>query len=64
MSDGEMKWFLSRRATPAGASVRRLSAAIDDPGKFGKLLSELPESETLRPRLAAAFFARAWDATH
>ncbi len=59
-----MKWFLSRRATPAGASVRRLSAAIDDPGKFGKLLSELPESETLRPRLAAAFFARAWDATH
>jgi hypothetical protein len=60
-SDGEMKWFWSRRPPP-GVSVRHLTATLDDPAKFGRLLRELPESEELRPRLAASFFARAWDA--
>src|SRR5580698_3549837 len=61
-SDGEMNWFWSRRMAPASASVRRLTATLDDPVKFGRLLRELPESEELRPRLAASFYARAWDA--
>jgi hypothetical protein len=56
-----MNWFWSRRMTPASASVRRLSASLDDPAKLGLLLRELPESEELRPRLAATFYARAWD---
>ena len=43
-------------------SVRRLSAALDDTERFARLLGELPESEELRPRLAASFYARAWDA--
>jgi predicted NAD/FAD-binding protein len=60
-SDGEMNWFWNRRAGPASASVRRLTATLDDPVKFGRLLRELPESEELRPRLAANFYARAWD---
>ncbi|HEY4340451.1 MAG TPA: hypothetical protein VGM97_10940 [Steroidobacteraceae bacterium] len=47
--------------TPVSASVRRLSASLDDPVKLGLLLRELPESEELRPRLAATFYARAWD---
>ena len=46
---------------PTSASVRRLTATLDDPVKFGRLLRELPESEELRPRLAASFYARAWD---
>jgi hypothetical protein len=57
-----MKWFWSRRAAPAGVSVRRLSAALTDPARFGRLLRELPESQELRPRLAGPFYARAWDA--
>lgn len=57
-----MKWFRSREAPPAGASVRRLTASLDDPAKFGRLLAELPGSEELRPRLSASFYARAWDA--
>lgn len=57
-----MKWFWSRRAAPVDVSVRRLTAALDDPEKFRRLLRELPESEELRPRLAASFYARAWDA--
>jgi hypothetical protein len=56
-----MNWFWSRRMTPVSASVRRLSASLDDPVKLGLLLRELPESEELRPRLAATFYARAWD---
>jgi predicted NAD/FAD-binding protein len=60
-SDGEMNWFWSRRMAPAAASVRRLTATLDDPVKFGRLLRELPESEELRPRLATKFYARAWD---
>jgi hypothetical protein len=60
-SGGEMNWFWSRRMAPASASVRRLTATLDDPVKFGRLLRELPESEELRPRLAASFYARAWD---
>jgi hypothetical protein len=60
-SDGEMNWFWSRRMAPASVSVRRLTATVDDPVKFGRLLRELPESEELRPRLAANFYARAWD---
>jgi hypothetical protein len=60
-SDGEMNWFWGRRMAPANASVRRLTATLDDPVKFGRLLRELPESEELRPRLAANFYARAWD---
>ncbi|HEX3839109.1 MAG TPA: hypothetical protein VHW25_19295 [Steroidobacteraceae bacterium] len=47
---------------PASVSVRRLTATLDDPVKFGRLLRELPESEELRPRLASTFYARAWDA--
>ncbi|HTV80638.1 MAG TPA: hypothetical protein VMF03_20470 [Steroidobacteraceae bacterium] len=35
---------------------------MDDTPRFARLLRELPESEELRPRLAANFFARAWDA--
>jgi hypothetical protein len=61
-SDRAMNWFWSRRMAPASASVRRLSATLDDPVRFGRLLRELPESEELRPRLAASFYARAWDA--
>ena len=57
-----MKWFWSHRAAPAKVSVRRLSAALDDTERFARLLRELPESEELRPRLAASFYARAWDA--
>ena len=57
-----MKWFWSRRAAAAKVSVRRVTAALDDPAGFGRLLLELPESEELRPRLAAEFYARAWDA--
>ncbi len=57
-----MKWFWSRRAAAAKVAVRRLTAALDDPDRFRRLLRELPESEELRPRLAAQFYARAWDA--
>ncbi len=56
-----MKWFWSREEAPPGVSVRRLSANLDDPDRFGRLLGELPEPEELRPRLAASFYARAWD---
>lgn len=62
MSDHDVKWFWSPRETPATVSVRRLSAPVADPLKFGQLLRELPESEALRPRLAETFYARAWDA--
>lgn len=57
-----MKWFWSRRAAPPSVSVRRLTATVDDAQRLGRLLRELPESEELRPRLAANFYARAWDA--
>ncbi len=57
-----MKWFWSREAPAAGVTVRRLTASLDDPAKFARLLRELPESEELRPRLSASFYARAWDA--
>jgi hypothetical protein len=57
-----MKWFSSRRAAVPAVSVRRLTAALDDTARFARLLRELPESEELRPRLAANFYARAWDA--
>jgi hypothetical protein len=60
-SNGVMKWFWSREAPPTGVSVRRLTATLDDPNAFRRLLRELPESEELRPRLAATFYARAWD---
>ena len=62
VSDPDMKWFWSPRTTPGRVSVRRVTAAVDNPAKFGQLLRELPESEDLRPRLAAVFYARAWDA--
>jgi hypothetical protein len=62
-SNGVMKWFWSREAPPPGVSVRRLTATLDDPEGFRRLLRELPESEALRPRLAASFYARAWDPT-
>jgi hypothetical protein len=61
-SERVMKWFRSREAPQPGVSVRRLTATLDDPHKFGRLLRELPEPEEVRPRLAATFFARAWDA--
>jgi hypothetical protein len=57
-----MKWFSSRRPAAPTVSVRRLTAALDDTARFARLLRELPESEELRPRLAANFYARAWDA--
>jgi len=57
-----MKWFWNPGRTAVSVSVRRLTAAVDDPVKIGQLLRELPESEGLRPRLAATFYARAWDA--
>ncbi len=57
-----MKWFWSRRAAAPSVSVRRLTAALDDADRFARLLGELPASEELRPRLAASFYARAWDA--
>ncbi|MGC1460275.1 MAG: hypothetical protein WA825_18525 [Steroidobacteraceae bacterium] len=60
-SNGVLKWFWGREAPPPGVSVRRLTATLDDPAKFGRLLRELPEPEELRPRLAASFYARAWD---
>ena len=57
-----MKWFSSRRVAAPTVAVRRLTAALDDAARFARLLRELPESEELRPRLAANFYARAWDA--
>jgi hypothetical protein len=60
-SDRVLKWFRSREAPAIGVSVRRLTATLDDPTRFGRLLRELPESEELRPRLAETFYARAWD---
>jgi hypothetical protein len=57
-----MKWFWNRRAAAATVSVRKLTAAVDDSQQFRRLLRELPESEELKPRLAANFYARAWDA--
>ena len=57
-----MKWFWSREEAPPGVSVRRLTADLDDPDRFARLLCELPEPEELRPRLATTFYARAWDA--
>lgn len=59
-----MKWFWGRDAAPASVSVRRLTAKTSDPARFGRLLRELPESEELRPRLSATFYARAWDAAN
>jgi hypothetical protein len=59
---GRMNWFWSRRESPPSVSVRRLTARLNDPARFRRLLRELPESDELRPRLAAAFYARAWDA--
>jgi hypothetical protein len=59
---GHMNWFRSKRESPASVSVRRVTARLNDPAKFRRLLRELPESDELRPRLAAAFYARAWDA--
>jgi hypothetical protein len=61
-SERVMKWFRSREAPLPVVSVRRVSATLDDPEKFGRLLRELPEPEELRPRLAVSFYARAWDA--
>jgi len=58
-----MKWFWNSRPAASDVSVRRLTAALNEPERFGRLLRELPESEELRPRLAASFYARAWDAT-
>ncbi len=57
-----MKWFWNRRAAAATVSVRKLTAAVNDSQQFQRLLRELPESEELKPRLAANFYARAWDA--
>ena len=57
-----MKWPWNREEPPPGVSVRRLTARLDDPEAFAKLLRELPEPEELRARLAANFYARAWDA--
>ena len=57
-----MKWFWTPSVTAASVSVRRLTAAVDDGVKMTQMLRELPESDDLRPRLAAPFFARAWDA--
>jgi hypothetical protein len=62
VSQGQKKWFWSKRAAPPSVSVRRLTAALDEPDRLARLLRELPESEELRPRLAASFYARAWDA--
>jgi hypothetical protein len=59
---GRMNWFWSRREAPASVSVRHLTARLNDPARFRRLLRELPESDELRPRLAATFYARAWDA--
>jgi hypothetical protein len=58
-----MKWFWNSQSKPDTVSVRRLTAAVDNSPKFAALLRELPESEDLRPRLAATFYARAWDPT-
>lgn len=57
-----MRWFRSREAPPDGVTVRRVTARLDDPAKFRRLLGELPDAEELRPRLSASFYARAWDA--
>src|SRR5580698_7099398 len=62
VSSPDMKWLWNSHAKPDSVSVRRLTAAVDNPLKFAALLRELPESEDLRPRLAATFYARAWDA--
>ena len=43
MSDPDMKWFWSPRTTPGRVCVRRVTAAVDDPAKFGQLLREYPD---------------------
>jgi hypothetical protein len=62
VSQGQKKRFWNRRPSPVIVSVRRLSAQVGDAPRFARLLRELPEPEELRPRLAAKFYARAWDA--
>jgi hypothetical protein len=51
-----------RRGRAYDVAVRRTEARLDDPEGVDRLLAPLPEAESLKPRLAAAFFARAWDA--
>jgi len=44
-----------------GVSVLRADALLSDSAALDQLLRPLPEAQELRPRLAADFFARAWD---
>ena len=44
-----------------GVSVLRADALLSDSPALDLLLRPLPEAQELRPRLAAEFFARAWD---
>ena len=58
----ELASRLTTRRRTEPVSVRRLGARLTDEAALGRLLAELPGAEELRPRLAAPFFARAWDA--
>ena len=51
-----------RRARQTEATVHRADARLDDAAALDRLLGPLPEADDLRARLAAPFFARAWDA--
>jgi hypothetical protein len=57
-----MASFWKRRARDTEVSVQRIEASLGDPAALERLLRPLPEASELRPRLAAQFFARAWDA--
>jgi hypothetical protein len=56
-----MASFWKRRARHKGITVRRVEAGVGDSAALDNLLRGLPEADELRPRLCAAFFARAWD---
>ena len=51
-----------RRGRAYDVAVRRAEARLDDPAAVDRLLAPLPDAESLKPRLRAVFFARAWDA--
>lgn len=51
-----------KHAEAHGISVLRADALLSDTAALDELLKPLPEAEELRTRLAAEFFARAWDA--
>ena len=62
LSSQRMTGWWKRRVRESSATVRRVSARLDQPAALERLLQPLPEREELRARLAAPLFVRAWDA--